>query len=152
MLGLEMETKSFAKDLPRMQLDWSQPPSSLHMDGGSAPAWLSMFRVNRGVPLCSCVDSFDILCSTLLCFLCLLRILFSIFRVLSFSQNSLFDLSLSLSTLSFSSQRTVMLPAPGDLNDVAFIEYTSGSTGNPKSVATVQWRCLAKDSCKVRSI
>lgn len=31
----------------------------------------------------------------------------------------------------------------GDLNDVAFLEYTSGSTGNPKCVATVQWRFSA---------
>ena len=29
------------------------------------------------------------------------------------------------------------------MNDVAFLEYTSGSTGNPKCVATVQWRFSA---------
>ncbi|CAL1135260.1 unnamed protein product [Cladocopium goreaui] len=38
------------------------------------------------------------------------------------------------------SQPLSSLHMDGDLNDVAFIEYTSGSTGNPKSVATVQWR------------
>ncbi|CAJ1394121.1 unnamed protein product [Effrenium voratum] len=32
------------------------------------------------------------------------------------------------------------LHVSGDVNDIAFIEYTSGTSGRPKAVATTQWR------------